>query len=383
MTGAMLFTVVLGLLCLISVGLLIWQWALAIRFPLNRRVANTTFTPGVTLLKPLKGMDSQTAECLRSWFTQDYPGAVQILFGVADGNDPVCALVRDLIKAHPKHDAQLVICREQLGTNAKVSSLVQLERSARHEVIIVSDADVRVPPDFLSQMVAPLERAETGLVNCFYRLKNSSNLAMRWESFLVNAEFWSQVLQAQSLKPIDFALGAVMATTRKQLNAIGGFSGLLDYLADDYQLGHRIAQSGARIAISPVVVECWEAPVKWSQVWKHQLRWARTIRVCQPGPYFMSIISNCTLWAVLFLASNPILTWPVAAGAVAIRAVLGFSIDRKMTGRGSVLSLWMGPVSDLLKSLIWLLSFLGNEVIWRGKRFRVLKGGKMALRGGD
>jgi ceramide glucosyltransferase len=144
-----------------------------------------------------------------------------------------------------------------------------------------------------------------------------------------------------------------------------------------------IAQNGARIAISPVVVECWEAPVTWIQVWKHQLRWARTIRVCQPGPYFMSIISNCTLWAVLFLASNPLLTWPLAAGAVAVRAVLGYSIESKMTGRGSFSSVWMGPVSDLLKALIWLLSFLGNEVIWRGKRFRVLKGGKMVLRERD
>jgi ceramide glucosyltransferase len=311
---------------------------------------------------------------------QDYSGAVQILFGVADETDPVCNLVKDLIKAHPKLDAHLVICPEQLGTNAKVSSLVQLERIARHEVIIVSDADVRVPPDFLRQIVAPLASPETGLVNCFYRLENPANLAMRWESFLVNAEFWSQVLQAQSLKPIDFALGAVMATTRKHLQSIGGFAGLVDYLADDYQLGHRIAQNGARIAISPVVVECWEAPAKWSQVWKHQLRWARTIRVCQPGPYFMSIISNSTLWAVLFLASNPALTWPLAAGAIALRAVLGFSIERKMTMRVSLTSLWMGPVSDLLKALIWLLSFVGNEVVWRGKRFLVMRGGKMVPR---
>jgi ceramide glucosyltransferase len=324
-------------------------------------------------------MDTQTADCLRSWLVQEYPGPVQILFGVAEESDPVCNLVRELIKAHPELDAQLVICREQLGANAKVSTLVHLERLGKNEVLIVSDADVRVSPDFLGQIVAPLANSETGLVNCFYRLANPANLAMRWEAFLVNAEFWSQVLQAKALKPLDFALGAVMATTRQHLNTAGGFAALLDYLADDYQLGHRIAQTGARIAISPAGVDCWQAPVKWSDVWKHQLRWGRTIRVCQPGPYFLSIISNVTFWSVLFGVSSPALL-PLAAGAIVFRAAAGFSIEEKMNGRGSWTSFWLGPLSDLLKAPIWLLSFLGNEVVWRGKRFRVSKGGKMIPR---
>jgi ceramide glucosyltransferase len=239
---------------------------------------------------------------------------------------------------------------------------------------VVSDADVFVPPDFLKNIVSPLERAETGLVNCFYRLGNAPYFAMRWEAYLVNAEFWSQVLQAKALKPLDFALGAVMATTRKRLNAAGGFGALLDYLADDYQLGHRIAGTGAKIELCPVVVECRHSPSSWREVWSHQLRWSRTIRFCQGAPYFMSIISNATVWTSLFLLFQPAM-WAWAAGAVILRAVLGFSMARRMNGDWS--GLWLGPVSDLLKAAIWLLSFLGNEVVWRGKRFRVLKGGKM------
>ena len=128
---------------------------------------------------------------------------------------------------------------------------------------------------------------------------------MQWEAIAINADFWSQVLQSRSLKPLDFALGAVMATRRQHLQEIGGFAGLVDCLADDYQLGNRIARRGHSIALSPVVVECWSAPMGWAEVWKHQLRWARTIRVCQPAPYFFSLLSNATLWPLLWLIVKP------------------------------------------------------------------------------
>ncbi len=303
-------------LALLSLALVLWQWLAARRFPLHRRVADPSFAPAVTLLKPLKGCDETTADSLQSWFNQNYAGPVQILFGVADANDPVCKIVRELIEKNPGRDAQLVICGESFGTNGKISTLVQLERSAKYELILVSDADVRVPPDFLANMVAPLApsdgerevtpsrdrvRGEIGLVNCFYRLANPATTAMRWEAVAINADFWSQVLQAASLKPLDFALGAAMLVRRKALTEIGGFQSLADCLADDYQLGHRIAEKGHRIALCPVVVECWDAPMNWRDVWQHQLRWARTIRVCQPLPYFFSILSNATFWPLLWL----------------------------------------------------------------------------------
>ena len=296
--------------------------------------------PPVTLLKPLKGCDAATEDCLRSWFAQQYAGPTQILFGVAAAEDPVCGIVRKLLQEFPGRDAQLVVCGPLLGANAKVSKLVELERMAKHEIIVVSDADVRVPPDFLTNIVAPLcadplssptqegrasvlasPDSETdssslgsrgrspsrriGLVCCFYRLANPTTLAMQWEAIAINADFWSQVLQSRSLKPIDFALGAVMATRRQQLQEIGGFAALADCLADDYQLGNRIARRGYSIALSPVVAECWSAPMGWAAVWKHQLRWARTIRVCQPAPYFFSILSNATFWPLLWLIVRP------------------------------------------------------------------------------
>jgi ceramide glucosyltransferase len=372
---------ILGSLAVVSLALTLWQWLAAARFPLHRRTQNAQFAPSLTLLKPLKGCDAESARCLRSWLEQDYTGPVQILFGVASAEDPVCDIVRQVMREHPKADAQLMICAETLGANPKISTLFQLERLARYEVIIISDADVFAPSDFLRQTVVPLEDPAIGLVNCFYRLEGATNLAMRWEAFAVNGDFWSQVLQAQMLKPLDFAMGAVMVTPRKQLEAIGGCTVLVDYLADDYQLGNRIARNGAQIAICPVVVDCLSSPMKGRQVWAHQTRWARTIRVCQPGPYFLSILSNATLWPLLWLAyarSSTVLLF--TGSALVLRAIMGAWCERKLTRRLDLYSGWIALIKDLLQVMVWANAFIGSHITWRGQRLRVLPGGKLVRR---
>jgi ceramide glucosyltransferase len=398
----------LAVLAALSLALAFWQWLAACRFPLHRRVADPSFAPPVTLLKPLKGCDATTPASLQSWFTQNYPGPVQILFGVVDAADPVCPVVRELIEKKPGGDAQLVVCAEPLGANGKVSTLAQLERLAKHDLILVSDADVRVPPDFLANIVAPLRdegragsplpaeganakdgahgvpRPTTvGLVSCFYRLANPATTAMRCEAVAVNADFWSQVLQAAGLKPLDFALGAAMLTRRRLLGEIGGFNALVNCLADDYQLGHRLAQRGHRLTLCPVVVECWDVPQNWRGVWKHQLRWARTIRACQPAPYFFSILSNATLWPLLWLAvslarSAPFYLPLFAIAVLLARVVLAQNLQRRFVpARGDVAPFWLVPVKDLLHAAIWAGAFLGNTVEWRGQKMRLRRDGTL------
>jgi ceramide glucosyltransferase len=374
-----LVNIILGSVAALSLALLLWQWLAALRFPLHQRIPNAAFTPPVTLLKPLKGCDDSTEACLRSWFTQEYTGPVQILFGVASAADPACAIVRKLQAEFPNGDGQLVVCGPLIGANAKVAKLAEMQKLATHEVLIVSDADVRVPPDFLAQAVAPLADASAGLVNCFYRLANPSTPAMQWEAVAINADFWSQVLQSKSLKPLDFALGAVMITRRRQLDEIGGFTALADTLADDYQLGNRIARHGHRIELCPAVVECWDPPQGWRAVWRHQLRWARTIRVCQPLPYFFSILSNATLWPLVWLLAQP-------SGLTALSA--GLACLLRVTAAGSLQSrlarshrhwtwAWLVPVKDLLQVVIWASAFAGNRVEWRGRRFTLLPNGTL------
>lgn len=374
----MLLTALLGTLALLSLGLTLWQWAEAVRFPLHRRVADRSHAPGVTLLKPLKGCDAETLDCLRSWLRQDYAGPVQVLFGVASAEDPVCAMVGQVAAEFPQADAQLVLCPESLGANAKVSTLAQLERQARHEVVVISDADVYAPPDLLTNVVAPLREPVVGLVNCFYRFARPANLAMRWEAVAVNADFWSQVLQARSLQPLDFALGAVMVTPRSRLAAIGGFAALADFLADDYQLGRHIARAGGQIVFSPVVAECRCAPMRWREVWQHQLRWARTIRVCRPLPYGLSVLSNASLWPLAWLAAAPA---PGVAAAVAVclavRVLSAQHLQRKLGAEAPWRFAWVPVMKDLLQVGLWGLAFLGTHVVWRGQRFRVLPGGRL------
>ena len=426
----MLLHFILAALALLSLAITLWQWLAARRFPLHQRAADTSFAPGVTLLKPLKGLDPETRGCLESWFKQDYRGPVQILFGVADEKDSVCEVVRKLIAEHPQANVQLVLCPEQLGPNAKVSTLVHLERLAQHDHLVVSDADTRVPPDFLAQVLQPLRDPQAGLVNCFYALANPTTPAMQWEAVAVNADFWSQVLQSRTLKPLDFALGAVMATRRQQLNEIGGFRALVDYLADDYQLGNQIAKRGYRIELCPVVVECREREQGWREVWAHQLRWARTIRVCQPVPYFFSILSNATLWLALWyllgifieikssldlmdlinatsaktgtadytsdieladmnrllealkdqslMSYSQLAAIPMLFGWLHLREVLSRKLSDSLTSRLVRIEIQHSAVTkDLLQVPIWVLAFLGNTVVWRGQRLRVLPGGKL------
>ena len=445
-----LLVLILAALAFLSLGILLWQFGVALRFPLHQVAALPGYAPPVTLLKPLKGADAETWHCLESWLNQDYSGPVQIVFGAASANDPACEIARQLIASCPKRDAELVMCRESLGANAKVSTLIQLFRhitrestpgppqeenrirergdqcptlggvesgfalvsetdsdgtsSSRDRILIISDADVRVPPDFLSNVVVPLRDEQVGLVSCFYRLANPATLAMQWEAIAINADFWSQVLQAQSLKPLDFALGAVMATTRRRLESIGGFQALADFLADDYQLGHLIARLGGRIALSPVVVECRESPKGWREVWQHQVRWARTIRICQPLPYLFSILSNATLWPLLWLIAS-IASTVDSSSITTVSGVLTTSmttVDLLPKASVFVLAIWLArilsamcleskfsrsrsnwaffwlvPFKDLLATAVWAFSLLGNSVEWRGRRYRIRRGGKL------
>lgn len=415
----MIFVIVFGALAVLSLVLLAWQALAAARFPVGKREQDLSFAPPVVMLKPLKGCDNHTRECLRSWLTQNYAGPVRVLFGVAEEKDPVCEVVRSLLKEFPNADAALVTTPEYVGPNGKAANVAQLyqrslaknakaakdadtsslSRSSRDsELICISDADVRVAPEFLANAVAPLRDPRVGLVTAFYQLANPGTFAMHIEAVAINADFWSEVLQSNTLKPQDFALGAVMITRREHCERDGGFTSLAEYLADDYQLGNRVAKSRARVELVKVPVECWDPPANFRAVWRHQVRWARTIRVSQPLPYFFSILNNISLWLTLFAIAGvsfsvfriaPGYPWHVDAllamtCAVAWAAGIGTRIGtaqflvKRLTGRtipwrrsGVVI------VKDFFQVGVWIAAFAGNKVAWRGRTFRVQRGGKL------
>jgi ceramide glucosyltransferase len=206
---------------------------------------------------------------------------------------------------------------------------------------------------------------------------------MRWEAIAVNADFWSQVLQSQTLKPLDFALGAAILVRRQSLATIGGFQSLANYLADDFQLGHRLVQCGHQLALCPVIVECWDAPQGWARVWKHQLRWARTIRACRPLPYFFSLLANATLWPALWLvvsivAGKTICAPLVAGGCLLLRIVIAQNLQRRFTSNRKLVSpFWLVPVKDLLNVALWLSAILGSTIEWRGQQMKLCYDGTL------
>lgn len=375
---------ILGALAVASCAINLWQWLAARKFPLHRKINGAeNFAPAVSILKPLKGCDATTRESLQSWFKQNYAGQIEILFGVADEADAVVAVVNELIAENPHCAARLIVCKNPVGANAKVAKLALLEKIAKHDLILTCDADVRVPPDFLAHLVAPLRDEKTALVNCFYRLANPNTAAMQWEAVAINADFWSQVLQSRTLKPLDFALGAAVLVRRDALEKTGGFAAFANHLADDYQLGQRVAHAGHAIALCPVVVDCWHQPQDWAQVWRHQLRWARTIRVCQPVPYFFSLVANATLWAVLWLAASLFMAQTFCAPATAmllllVRIALAQNLQRRFTPERKLVSpAWLVPVKDILGAAVWFGAFAGNTVEWRGVKMRLHRDGTL------
>lgn len=390
----MILTWVLGSLFLISLGLLLWQTMAAFQFPVHRRRPPLPITtlPPVTLFKPLKGRDPETRRCLETWFEQTYAPGMQLLLGVDSENDPAAALARELIESHPDIPARLIVCSPHRFSNGKVAKLVELSQHARHDVWVVSDADVAAPPDFLEQTVSLLLKEKAGLIHSLYRLTCPPTVPMQWEAVGVNVDFWSQVLQARQLQPLDFALGAALVTSRRHMASVGGFAAFGDYLADDYHLGHELARQGHRLILSSVVVECREPPASFHQVWQHQLRWARTIRSCKPWPYFFSLLNNVTLWTLSlgFLAppfpgggievAGRTLGWivPLCLASLGLRTGLGLALHRRLTGRPLPWRWWgMMALKDILQAAVWGMAFLGSRVDWRGEKYRVHQDGRM------
>lgn len=388
--------VVLAILAVLAALLMLWQWLAARAFPLDPAeshgpaatsasaaaslpVAAASWEPSVTLLKPVKGADPGTAEALATWMEQLPADRLQVVFGVDSIEDPAVPLIHDLLARHPGADARLVICPERLGINRKVSNLIQMVRAARGEVIALSDADVAARPGLLGALAAPLADPAIGLVHCLYRMADAPTAAMRWEAFAVNADFWSQVLQNRTLHPLDYALGAAIAVRRADLEAIGGFESLRDHLADDNRLGRLIVQRGLRTELCRWVVDCRAGTADWAEVWRHQLRWAVTIRACQGLPYFLSILANGTFWPLLWMAITPSrLALTVGPVLILFRIIQGLGLESRFTGRPvRWTDAWVVPFKDLLQVVLWAAAFLQRHVVWRGIRYRVLADGRL------
>jgi ceramide glucosyltransferase len=339
---------------------------------LLRRESPASANPAVSILKPLYGLDEGFYTAIRSHVVQQYPGSLEILFGVRNPDDPAAAEVLRLAREFPDTNIHLVVCSRE-APNPKVGVLSDLARHARHPVIVVNDSDICVDPDYLQTIVAALSDEQVGVVTCLYRA-TARSAAGRWEALGIASDFAPGVLVAPLVGVREFGLGATLAFRAEDLRRAGGFEGIEPYLADDYQLAKRITSSGKRTHLSRTVVETSLGSPDWLAVWKHQVRWARTIRVSRRGGYAGLPITYAGLWAVLAVAVGmPALAIGIAAGRVASAFTTGWLVLRS---RYALAFCWAAPVWDLWAFAVWLAGW-GRTVEWRRLRFRLESDGRI------
>ena len=352
-------------------------WA-ARNYRRSAHAAETQFLPPVSILKPLKGKDPEIYESFRSHCLQSYP-KYELIFGVSDPQDPAVEAVEQLRREFPKHSIQLIVCAENLGTNAKVSNLVQMARAASYDHFIVSDSDIRVSPDYLQRVMGPFANSKVGVVTCLYRGVAGPTLGSKLEALGISTDFLAGVLVARVLEGVRFALGSTMAFRRDDVQAIGGFESIVDYLADDYELGNRIAALGREVVISEEIVDTFLPTYSFGQFIDHQLRWSRGVRAARPGGYLGLLFTFGWQWALLavLVSRGASWSWGLLALAAPLRGLVACSVGwRVLKDRQLLRQFPMLPLRDLIAPLVWMASFASNTVTWRGDRFTV-NGGKL------
>jgi ceramide glucosyltransferase len=320
----------------------------------------------VSILKPVRGRDPHFYEAIRSHALQDYP-QYEILFGISDPNDPAAGDIRRLIAEFPQRDIRLMVASTKMP-NGKVGVLADLAAAARYPLLLINDSDIRAAPDYLRQVTAVLDEPQTGLVTCLYRAQ-STRWPGRWEALGVATEFAPSVLVARLLGSAEFALGSTMLLRAADLRRIGGFAAIGAYLADDYQLGRHILGLGLRVAFAPVIVETQLGGETWGEVWRHQLRWSRTIRASRPGGYFGYLVTHATFWCLVALAVG---AWQAAVAVLAVRMLAGIAVGWSvLRDSSSVRRAGLIPFRDLWGFAIWVCGLAGHTVEWRGARIRI------------
>src|SRR5215470_14313466 len=358
------------LFCLVGSRALLRSWDNA------RRIRSAGMTP-VSILKPLKGTDPEMYESFRSHCLQDYSN-YEIVFGVSDPSDPAVGIVDTLRKEFPEKSIQLVVCPKILGANVKVSNLEQMVQAARYQYLIVNDSDIRVEPDYLRRTVAPLTDGTKGMVTCLYRGVAAPTLGSRLEALGISTDFCAGVIAARLLEGgLSFGLGSTLAFRRDDLNKIGGFKSMVDFLADDYELGNRISRLGRKVVLSDVVVETHFPAYDFQGFFAHQMRWARGMRDACLGGYIGLVSTFGLMWALLNLlfAAAAWWAWLVLGCVLPLRIVVALVVGKSVLQDHQVPGLlWLLPIRDLIAVAIWVASFWGHVVTWRGDRFELRNG---------
>jgi len=338
--------------------------------------ASPPFEPPVSILKPVHGVDFATYENYASFCTQDYPDH-EILFAVNEKSDPAVAVIKRLIADYPQRQITLLIGEEHFGANQKVNNLARLTREAKHEVLALSDGDVRVGPQYLRNVVAPLRDANVGAVTSFYRGIAQNNLYAELEAVGAASDFFAGVLMAAWTEGVKFTLGASVATTKTWVRKIGGFESIAAFLADDYEIGRRVTDSGGRVVLSQETVSTMYPAQTPKNFWEHQLRWARTVRLCRPASYAALLFTQGLPWIITaaLVAPSHWISVSYLFAYLVLRLAMAWLVGVSVVG-DEVLRrrLWLVPLWDVIHFVVWAASFASNHVVWGNVEYVIDRG---------
>jgi ceramide glucosyltransferase len=335
--------------------------------------SSVDLVPPISVLKPIRGLDRETYENYASFCNQDYPD-FEILFCVADHEDTAIPVIQKIIADFPGVPVRMLVGSEPLGVSDKVNKLCRLVREARHETVLICDSDVRVGSNFLRTIVQSFRKPGVGGVTCLYKGLTDGSIASDLEALGNSTDFAPGVLVAWLIGEVDFMLGAVMATTKQQIAAIGGFEALVNYLSDDYELGNRIVKTGGRVELSRFPVSIVYPRQSFGQALRHQLRWNMTVRCSRPWGHLGLLFTQGLPWAVLAAAVAP--RWWIGAAYLAGYGLLRFCVAWLVGGSaiGDPIArnrVWLAPVRDAVAFFIWLWSFFPQRIHWRGQDFYI------------
>jgi ceramide glucosyltransferase len=357
----------------------LWSAAAFVRQRKGSQIGSAPWLPPISVLKPLKGTDPEMYESFRSHCLQDYP-EYEIIFGVGDRADPAAEIVEQLQREFPHRTIRLVVCQQILGPNVKVSNLEQMVQASRFQFLIVNDSDIRVESDYLRRVVEPLAAGQVGMVTCLYRGVAATTLGSRLEAIGIGTDFCPGVLVAQQLeRGLHFGLGSTLAFRRADLERIGGFKSLVEFLADDYELGRRISALPKKVVLSDVIVETHLPEYDLTGFLRHQLRWFRGMRDARYRGYIGLVSTFGVMWALLALvfAGGAPWSWTVLGAVFLLRTAVALVFSRAVLRDEDVAEqLWLVPLRDLIAVGIWMASFAGHTVVWRDERFQ-LKNGRL------
>jgi ceramide glucosyltransferase len=332
----------------------------------------TASTEGVSILKPLAGLDDGLESNLRTFFEQDYP-SFEIVFAVRERTDPAVAVVERLQAAYPRIPARLLVTGEPPYPNAKVFGLAQMLAAAENDLVVMSDSDIRVTPDFLRKVSAEFAVPRRGVATCPYRALPGSSLWSRLEATGMNTDFIAGILVARMLEGMKFAVGPTIVARKRVLEAIGGFDRFKDYLAEDFVMGKFAAEAGYGVILSSCVIEHHIGNADLRGNIAHRLRWARSTRRSRPAGYVGQLFTMPFPLALLLLAVRPE-WWPLLPAALAVRALAAYVVSARVL-RAKIPWLLL-PLEDMIGFCVWIAGFFGNTITWRGRQYRVLADGR-------